>query len=393
MSTWKYNPPWTPPPVMIKTSYKYHNYPSTLDLNNRQEVVDYIKHDMQTSLVNIVVCSGKHLQDVFDVFTTDSVFDSYRCGLLKDFEGDKKELFHYKLKEAFFKDQEDDVFFVDVSEYRLWFEILEDWSLKFRFGIRLALRDKHIIFAVFDDQIADKFKQTLQLSEPVDSVSRILVKDYKEKMSTVGVLKNKIEEVHDQHELYPFLPKKPTDLIEDYFKSKANLLFLVGSPGSGKSSLIKLIGKGKTIKLITSNNLLDTGFISGLQRDIYENADDGDDIVYVIEEAEGMLASRTSDHEGSDFTKMLLQITSGVAKIPTKIVITGNDLTTGVIDKALLRSERCFGFFEFRDLTQEEAIKASEVLGVELPQQTGSISLCDLLNGVNSYAKKIKFGF
>ena len=153
--------------------------------------------------------------------------------------------------------------------------------------------------------------------------------------------------------LYPWIPGGLDSFIAGYLKSRAALLFLVGPPGTGKTSFIrKMIHDNKLAAIVTyEERLLDNDelYASFLGRE--------ESTVLVIEDAAEVFKSR--DGAGARFVSRFLNVSDGlVPHNGKKIVFTSNVESVIDVDAALTRPGRCFAVLEARALTSVEIVRA-----------------------------------
>lgn len=155
--------------------------------------------------------------------------------------------------------------------------------------------------------------------------------------------------VYDSY--YPWLGKSVDEYYQEYLNSSANILLLIGPPGTGKTTFIK--------NLIVSNEL--SGYVTYdsevLSQDgMFARFIGGSEDVLVIEDADRFLASR---QDGNDLMHKFLNVGDGMVSVKGKKVIFSTNLpNTSSIDPALIRPGRCFDVLQFKSLTKEQAIAA-----------------------------------
>lgn len=155
------------------------------------------------------------------------------------------------------------------------------------------------------------------------------------------------------------------DYFIEYLDSSANVMLLMGLPGTGKSSMIRTAVAKLGLKVLFCSSMAvasDPSFVSKLGEMVGKEGSDFDAIV--IEDADVLIRPRD---KGNMALSEILNATSGMTtKGNYKLIVTTNQLTTENIDPALLRPGRCFDVMEFGTLTHDEANAARE--SVKLPR-------------------------
>lgn len=167
-------------------------------------------------------------------------------------------------------------------------------------------------------------------------------------------------------EFYPSIP----DLHSYYDKfdqSDANILLLIGPPGTGKTSFIRGLLHHTQQKAILSydavileNDRIFAEFMSGNRR------------YMVLEDADSFLASRS---KGNTVMHKFLNVGDGLVSTKQKKIIFSTNLpSVRDVDEALLRPGRCFDVLKFGRLSKEQALAID-------PQYTGegNCTLAELL--------------
>lgn len=188
--------------------------------------------------------------------------------------------------------------------------------------------------------------------------------------------------------LYPFLEKDPLELYDRFKESPANVLLLIGPPGTGKTSFIR----GFLQHTRCSATLSFDPKILEKDRFFAEFLSSGTDAL-VLEDADSFLHSR---EDGNDVMHRFLSIGNGLVSLPNKKLIFSTNLQSlQHIDAALTRPGRCFAVLNFRAFTPAEIPAAAQALGVPVPESTASITLAELASGqgAQSTASSRRVGF
>jgi hypothetical protein len=176
---------------------------------------------------------------------------------------------------------------------------------------------------------------------------------------------------------YPWLGEPVKSYFARYLEDSASVLFIMGEPGTGKTSLLRhFIYENQLKAVITYEERLlnsDEMFVSFLST--------GDDAVMVIEDAESLVHAREVGG-GATLMTRFLNVSDGLVHMAKrKIIFTTNQNDFRGVDPALIRSGRCFGAVKARPLTYEEACAAARDAGLPQPEETGKpIVLADLFN-------------
>lgn len=174
---------------------------------------------------------------------------------------------------------------------------------------------------------------------------------------------------------YPWVKGGIDNYFSQYFASDASILFMMGPPGTGKTSLIRHVIYHNQIAAIVTydEELLSTDelFVHFLTSSPAS--------LLVIEDADLMIGSR--EHGGNKQISRFLNISDGLVKFSDKkIIFTTNLETFNSIDPALIRPGRCFGALTFRPLTHTKSIAAAKAAGLSIPFGQKERTLAQLFN-------------
>lgn len=204
---------------------------------------------------------------------------------------------------------------------------------------------------------------------------------------------NEIEldkETHYNDDFLPVAQEIETFLATD---NKSGLVILHGKQGTGKTSYIRYLIKNSKKRIIYMggdliNKLSDPIFITFIRR--YT------DSIFVVEDCEELLASRSGNHTINTGLVNILNISDGLLgdELCLKFICTFNAPLTD-IDTALLRKGRLVARYEFKDLTVEKVNKLIKKEGLALPEQHRPMTLAEIFNyeGSDFTLERKKVGF
>lgn len=191
-------------------------------------------------------------------------------------------------------------------------------------------------------------------------------------------------------EMYPFLGDKSLEkYYDDFMKSTASILLLIGPPGTGKTTFIRgmLQHTSSSATLTYDANILEKDYV-------FASFVEGEKNVLILEDADMFLKSRK---EGNTMMHKFLNVGDGLVTTRGKKMIFSTNLPSiKDIDPALIRPGRCYDILHFDELNQEQAEKLAKRVGVELTKKRSKWSVADVFfNKSNNEVKtkETKIGF
>jgi hypothetical protein len=165
-------------------------------------------------------------------------------------------------------------------------------------------------------------------------------------------------------EMYPFLKGESLDSYYDrYMNSSANILLLIGPPGTGKTTFIRGLLAHRSCSAIVT---YDAGI---LEKDgFFARFIEDDAEVMVLEDSDAFLKSRS---DGNTMMHRFLNVGDGLVTTKGKKMIFSTNLPSiRDIDSALIRPGRCFDILEFKPLDIHSAKALADKLGATIPERT-----------------------
>ena len=158
--------------------------------------------------------------------------------------------------------------------------------------------------------------------------------------------------IHD--EAYPTLGEPVSGFVSRFLQASETVLVLQGSPGTGKTRLVRAILGAMSERKGDSAKVMYTADKKSLEHDeIFVDFITGSHDAFVIEDADHMLLARSG---GNHDLHRFLAIADGVVRAQgRKIIFTTNLPNIKDVDEALLRPGRCFASVRTRNLSRDEA--------------------------------------
>jgi hypothetical protein len=176
-------------------------------------------------------------------------------------------------------------------------------------------------------------------------------------------------------EMYPFLgQEKLTDYYDRYLASNANILLLIGPPGTGKTTFIRgLLSHSNSSAIVTYDSAI-------LEKDyLFARFIEDETGVMVLEDSDNFLKARS---DGNSMMHRFLNVGDGLVTTKGKKLIFSTNLPSiRDVDPALIRPGRCFDVLSFDPLNAEQAAKLATRLGVTYDtKKEGKYSIAEIFN-------------
>ena len=188
---------------------------------------------------------------------------------------------------------------------------------------------------------------------------------------------------------YPYLVGGIDKLVADFMASNNDLLFLIGPPGTGKSSLIRnMLTKmpDRTIYQWSGDTTILHGAFTPSLATLPPKS------TVVLEDADNLMMPRT---EGNAQMSMLLNEINGITGKKHKYIFSTNLENLKMVDPAIIRKGRCFNVLEMKLLSRQDVqniVNDNPAINMDRMAGNDYITLGDLLSDGNELKSK-RFGF
>jgi hypothetical protein len=169
------------------------------------------------------------------------------------------------------------------------------------------------------------------------------------------------------NEAYPLLGDVQS-FIDQYLEAPETVLVLQGSPGTGKTRLIRAILAAISARAGDAADVLYTGDSAVLESDeVFLEFITDSHRAFVVEDADHLLKPRAN---GNQTLHRFLNIADGIASAHGKKIIFSTNLPNSHdIDEALIRPGRCYAHLLLEELQVSEALALLDRLCRETPER------------------------
>lgn len=236
------------------------------------------------------------------------------------------------------------------------------------------------IMAIGEPWLSDKvfnfWKERVDLNLPstvirLDGSNPTLIK------RQVKRIKNK-RPVNNPKTFFPHVDKTPAQMLTEFESSDANVLFLYGEAGLGKTQFIRemISIKNKSGGKVYMADTVEVFQHPALVPFIHDLKDGS---WFVTEDSTEMVAKRT---EGNSLMAGILNASEGISSGNVKFIISANITSLKDVDSALIRPGRTFAAYQFKSFTPEQGNAARLAVDLE-PIDFGDTKVLTLAEALN----------
>lgn len=191
------------------------------------------------------------------------------------------------------------------------------------------------------------------------------------------------------NEFYPYFKEGLAPLYKSFIESKANVLILLGPPGTGKTSFIRdLLFHSCNDEKLSAMTTYDEEVMR--EDSFFIQFFESRHHFLVLEDADILLTSREKDY--NRVMNKILNASDGLISSDKKYIFSANLMEKDRIDSALMRPGRCYDVLEFRNLYRDEAEIAAKKIGRTLTVNKSDYALTDIFNAPRDASATRKSG-
>lgn len=246
--------------------------------------------------------------------------------------------------------------------------------------LRMAAFDDHTLSIA--NAIAEKYQPSIEFS--------ITILDVVDGQVSTSTQKVSSKEAELYNSFYPFIEEGADNLIQEFYKSRSNVMIFTGIQGSGKSGLFRSMlnynKKGKFYVIDNPAIYKNPDALSAVLTFLRKNSKDCQ-VTVGLEEIDAFVKEKDLDNM---LLPRLLSISAGVVSSNIKFVLLANVPSVGQYAESLTRDGRTFAAINFRDLSPDEAAAARAEFGLAPMPFDENHTLSTVLNSRVRKPKKVR---